>query len=193
MQTIMTVVHVFLAIGVIGLVLMQHGKGADAGAAFGSGASGTVFGAQGASNFLSRTTAILATLFFVTSIALGYFSMQRQAPIDLMKGVTGKPESPVLAPAPASDADIPLIQGENTGATDIPVVDDLPVVVTETPATVDKPEASAFVPAVQENQPAQPAEEQEQPSPIMDSAQPPVEQAPTTAPPALESTAGNKP
>mgnify|MGYP003572980289 CR=1 FL=1 len=70
MQTILTILHLFLALGLIGMVLMQHGKGADAGAAFGSGASGTVFGAQGAANFLSRSTAVLATLFFVTSLAL---------------------------------------------------------------------------------------------------------------------------
>ncbi len=64
MQTILVVFHLFLAIGLIGLVLMQHGKGADAGAAFGSGASATVFGAQGSASFLSRATALLARAVF---------------------------------------------------------------------------------------------------------------------------------
>lgn len=76
MQTILTVVHLFLAIGLVGLVLIQHGKGADAGAAFGSGASATVFGAQGSASFLSRTTAVLAVLFFITSLALAYYASQ---------------------------------------------------------------------------------------------------------------------
>jgi preprotein translocase subunit SecG len=71
MQTILVVLHLFLAIGIVTLVLLQHGKGADAGAAFGSGASATVFGAQGSANFLSRSTAILATLFFSDQPASG--------------------------------------------------------------------------------------------------------------------------
>ena len=76
LQTALIVFHLLLAIGIIGLVLIQHGKGADAGAAFGSGASATVFGARGSSNFLSRTTGFLAALFFATSIvgALGFGS-----------------------------------------------------------------------------------------------------------------------
>lgn len=70
--TILVVVQVLVAISLIGLILIQHGKGADAGAAFGSGASGTVFGAQGAANFLSRLTAGLATAFFLISLSLAY-------------------------------------------------------------------------------------------------------------------------
>src|SRR5256885_13047421 len=72
MHTVLVVVQVFVAIGVIGLILLQQGKGADAGAAFGSGASGTVFGARGAANFLSRATAVLATIFFLSSLTLAY-------------------------------------------------------------------------------------------------------------------------
>ena len=67
-QTLAVVFHVLLAFGIVGLVLLQRGKGADAGAGFGAGASGTVFGARGSANFLSRTTAVLATLFFVSSL-----------------------------------------------------------------------------------------------------------------------------
>ncbi|AJQ97279.1 preprotein translocase subunit SecG [Gynuella sunshinyii YC6258] len=76
-DNIIIIVHVFLAIGVIGFILMQRGKGAEAGASFGSGASQTVFGSQGSANFLSRTTAILATGFFITSLALAYFAKQK--------------------------------------------------------------------------------------------------------------------
>jgi preprotein translocase subunit SecG len=76
LETILVVFHVLLAVGLIGLILIQHGKGADAGAAFGSGASATVFGARGAASFLSRATAILATLFFLTSLVLAYFAMR---------------------------------------------------------------------------------------------------------------------
>ena len=70
METILLVLHVIAALGIIGLVLLQHGKGADMGAAFGSGASGSLFGATGSANFLCRTTAILATVFFLTSMGL---------------------------------------------------------------------------------------------------------------------------
>ncbi|HEY5700671.1 MAG TPA: preprotein translocase subunit SecG [Gammaproteobacteria bacterium] len=74
METMVLVVHVFAALGVVGLVLLQHGKGADVGAAFGSGASGSVFGASGSANFLSRATAVLALVFFLTSLGLTYFT-----------------------------------------------------------------------------------------------------------------------
>lgn len=72
--SILIAVQVLVSIAIIVLVLVQHGKGADAGAAFGSGASGTVFGARGSSTFLSRTTAILATIFFVNSLAMAWFA-----------------------------------------------------------------------------------------------------------------------
>ncbi len=75
--SLLLVVHILVGLGVIGLVLIQHGKGADMGAAFGSGASGSLFGASGSANFLSRTTAILATLFFVTSLGLSYLATAR--------------------------------------------------------------------------------------------------------------------
>lgn len=77
--SILLVIHVILSLSIIGLVLLQRGKGAEAGAALGGGASGSVFGSQGASNFLSRTTAILATSFFVSSLGLAYLSSDQQA------------------------------------------------------------------------------------------------------------------
>ena len=73
METLLLVVHVVAALAIIGLVLLQHGKGADMGAAFGGGASGSVFGSTGSANFLSRATAMLATVFFLTSMGLTWY------------------------------------------------------------------------------------------------------------------------
>ena len=74
MEILILVLHVAAALGIVGLVLLQHGKGADVGAAFGSGASGSVFGSTGSANFLSRATAVLAAVFFMTSMGLTYYS-----------------------------------------------------------------------------------------------------------------------
>jgi preprotein translocase subunit SecG len=75
-QTLIIIVHVLVSMALIGLVLIQRGKGAEAGAAFGGGASQTVFGARGSASFLTRTTAILATIFFITSLSLAYFTQR---------------------------------------------------------------------------------------------------------------------
>ena len=75
--SLLLTVHILVALSIIGLVLMQHGKGADMGAAFGSGASGSLFGATGSSNFLSHATAVLAAVFFVTSLSLAYVASQK--------------------------------------------------------------------------------------------------------------------
>jgi len=75
--SVVLTVHILVAISIIGLVLMQHGKGADMGAAFGSGASGSLFGATGSANFLSRATGILAAVFFATSLALAYVASSK--------------------------------------------------------------------------------------------------------------------
>lgn len=77
--TITLTVHIIVGLCVIGLVLMQHGKGADMGAAFGGGSSGSLFGATGSANFLSRMTAVLATTFFITSLTLTYMASQKSA------------------------------------------------------------------------------------------------------------------
>ena len=79
---ILLVIHVIVSIAMVGLILLQQGKGADAGAAFGSGASGTVFGSQGSASFLSRATAILATAFFVLSLTLAYLTGRGASEID---------------------------------------------------------------------------------------------------------------
>ena len=75
--SLLLTVHILVALAIIGLVLMQHGKGADMGAAFGSGASGSLFGASGSANFLSRTTGVLAAVFFVTSLTLAYVASSK--------------------------------------------------------------------------------------------------------------------
>lgn len=105
MHQILVVIQVILAIGVIVLVFLQQGKGANMGAAFGSGASGSVFGARGASTFLSRATAICATLFFVTSMALAVIvsrSVERpDSVIDLVgESPSTQEATPVVAPIP---------------------------------------------------------------------------------------------
>jgi preprotein translocase subunit SecG len=84
MYQIIITIHVLLGLGIIGLILIQQGKGADAGASFGSGASGSVFGSQGAGSFLTRTTATLATLFFITSLGLAVLNGRQGAAYDLM-------------------------------------------------------------------------------------------------------------
>ncbi len=87
-NSILLVAQVLLSISLIVLILMQHGKGADAGAAFGSGASATVFGARGSGNFLSRATTAIAILFFVVCLSLAYISSNRDAPDSVMGSVT---------------------------------------------------------------------------------------------------------
>lgn len=117
MQTILVVIHLFLAISMVTLILLQHGKGADAGAAFGSGASATVFGAKGSASFLSRATAVLATLFFITSMTMAYFASQTGKQEGLMDAVApmevpvANPEVPVVPVelnSPAAPSDVPV-------------------------------------------------------------------------------------
>lgn len=107
LQEILAIVHVFLCVGLIGLILIQHGKGADAGAAFGGGASGTVFGSQGSTSFLSRTTAVLATIFFMTCLALAYFTIQRIEPKSVLETTTITTEESTTE-VPAIDETIPV-------------------------------------------------------------------------------------
>ena len=100
-QQVILVIHVFLAIGIIGLVLLQRGKGADAGAGFGAGASGTVFGARGSASAFSRATAILATLFFITSLTLAYMAGRRVGAPPQEEGLLPQQSAPVeTVPAP---------------------------------------------------------------------------------------------
>ncbi|MBZ4194665.1 MAG: preprotein translocase subunit SecG [Candidatus Contendobacter sp.] len=86
-HTLLLVAHIVVAVALIALVLLQQGKGADAGAAFGSGASTTMFGSQGSASFLSRTTAVLAATFFLTSLTLAYFANRTSAPQSVVERV----------------------------------------------------------------------------------------------------------
>ena len=101
--TIILTVQMLSALAMIGLILVQHGKGADMGAAFGSGGSGSLFGASGSANFLSRTTAVLATVFFVCTLALAYFGNLRPASSgSVLEGAASAVPAPAaVAPAPA--------------------------------------------------------------------------------------------
>jgi preprotein translocase subunit SecG len=99
-QTLAVVFHVLLAFAIVGLVLLQRGRGADAGAGFGAGASGTVFGARGSASFLSRTTAVLATLFIVSSLALSYVFSHGTEPTSVVDRVKIEEPAPALPQAP---------------------------------------------------------------------------------------------
>jgi preprotein translocase subunit SecG len=113
MQTLVLILHILAAAGIVVLVLLQHGKGADMGAAFGSGSAGSLFGSAGAANFLSRTTAILAAVFFVTSLGLTYYTMPARSggvtqQLELPAAPSGaRPAEPKPA-APASSAPAPV-------------------------------------------------------------------------------------
>ncbi len=118
MHSLVLVLHIIAAIGIVVLVLLQHGKGADMGAAFGSGSAGSLFGSAGASNFLSKTTAVLAAMFFVTSLGLTYLGAPAKT-----GGVTeslavpaGKSDAKPAAPAPSAPA--PAVPAEKS--TEIP-------------------------------------------------------------------------
>ncbi|WP_257254773.1 MULTISPECIES: preprotein translocase subunit SecG [unclassified Endozoicomonas] len=124
METIVLIVHVLASAAVIGLILLQQGKGAEAGASFGSGASQTVFGSQGTGNFMSRTTAILATVFFVTSFALAMVARQKADSIS----DAGVPTVVVEESVPAGDAPIaPEAASEKSIESDAPVIESQPV------------------------------------------------------------------
>jgi preprotein translocase subunit SecG len=107
LTTLALIAHVLIAMSIIGLVLLQRGKGAEAGAGFGAGASGTVFGAKGSANFLSRSTAVMATLFFASSLTLAYLNSNRQPTASLMD-VTVEVEEEVAGSATGEEIDFDL-------------------------------------------------------------------------------------
>ena len=133
-QTILFVLQVLVALSLIGFILIQHGKGADAGAAFGSGASSTIFGARGSGNFLSRATAVLAFVFLANSLGLGYIATQRVKTEPTL--LQQQADSVIMQ----EQVDIPASPPED--ATDIPQVPD----TATAPVTTD-----SDVPALPEN------------------------------------------
>ena len=107
MFTFILAIHIIVAIAISGLILIQHGKGADAGASFGAGAAGTVFGASGSANFLTRATAVLAGVFFITSLALAS-NARKEAADQLRLDIPAAPTAPAGAPtAPATGSTTP--------------------------------------------------------------------------------------
>lgn len=123
LSAILLVVQVLLSISLITLVLLQHGKGADAGAAFGSGASATVFGAKGSGNFLTRATSVIAMLFFITCLALAYLASNREGPSSIMESVVETQSMESQAPEQAG-----TILTQPAESTDLPPIDMPPAV-----------------------------------------------------------------
>lgn len=121
MDLLVLIVHVLAAAGIIGLVLVQHGKGADVGAAFGTGSAGSVFGSAGSANFLSRLTAGLAVVFFITSIGLSFLSNKKSTNPGVM-GTT--PAATQSAPDKAKAPDVPTAPAAKSGGApaDVPSV-----------------------------------------------------------------------
>ena len=138
MYQVIIVGHVLVGLAVIGLILIQHGKGADAGAAFGSGSSGSVFGAQGSASFLSRTTAVLAAVFFSTSLGLAVLSGNTGSDADIMDIPVAEQaqmevpmiegEQPVVAIPVDAGEELPQIDGEKVVIEDEKLVVEVPVV-----------------------------------------------------------------
>ena len=107
-ETLIVILHLLIAIALVGLILIQQGKGAETGASFGAGASGTVFGSQGSATFLSRLTGVLATVFFVTSLGLAYYASSKAGEVR---------DAGLPAPALQSQSQVPVSE-------DVPVLDE---------------------------------------------------------------------
>jgi preprotein translocase subunit SecG len=162
LYNVLLIILIVVSVAMIVLILMQQGKGADAGAAFGSGASGTVFGARGSANFLSRTTGILATVFFLTALALAFLAsgrtiksgsiMDAAAPVPAETKTEAVPVTPTtdVPPAPVADkvsGDVPPAPAAKT--------EDKPVEADKPAADAEKPAGKADEkPAVDEKKPA---------------------------------------
>ena len=132
-QKAVLIAHTLIALMIIVLVLLQRGKGADAGAAFGAGASGTVFGARSSSSFFSRATAVFATLFFVSSLTLAYLSSQKSAaPTSLLEDAAIVDEALEVFDAEISEqtpvSDVPELESsEEPASGDLPELEEEPV------------------------------------------------------------------
>ncbi|MFG0381467.1 preprotein translocase subunit SecG [Pseudomonas sp. zbq_18] len=121
LETVVIVVHLLGALGIVGFVLIQQGKGADAGASFGAGASATVFGSQGSANFLSRTTAVLAAIFFITSLGLAFFAKQKSDNLTQV-GLPDPAALEVQQKPVVEDVPVLEVQKESSESADVPSV-----------------------------------------------------------------------
>ncbi len=148
MQSVLVVFFLLTSIAMVSLILLQHGKGADAGAAFGSGASATVFGATGSANFLSRTTAVLAAAWFVIAMALGWYALQGADEPGLMDAEPTQAAAPVKVVPPTDLPDIPeaKIQEAVSDMPDIPV-SEAPAVDAKIEKAVEQAESATADPA----------------------------------------------
>ncbi|EKF75361.1 protein-export membrane protein [Alcanivorax hongdengensis A-11-3] len=148
MDIVVHVVHVLAALGLIGLVLIQHGKGADAGASFGGGSSQTVFGSAGSANFLTRATAILAAVFFITSLGLAWMARQEaqnngvllpaMETVDPSQAPAGDDEGSAVPASVDDGADVPAVPGSNEAQKE---VSDVPAADVESPAPAEQPQS----------------------------------------------------
>lgn len=145
MYQVIIVIHVLLGLGVVGLVMMQHGKGADAGAAFGTGSSGSVFGAQGAASFLSRTTAILAGLFFLTSLGLAILNSHKGTAYDLMSAPATTQQDSIVSEIEKAAPVTPAVVAPEIKAEVAPKVEATPAAVVPTPVEVKVEEVKPAV------------------------------------------------
>jgi len=139
--SILTVIYILLAIGMIALILMQRGAGAQAGSGFGGGASATVFGSRGASNFLSKSTKWLAILFFVISLGMAWYATHSssQTPAQQSLGLMG--QVPATPAAPTGNTAVPAVPAQQAPATSVPAAPAQPGPATPSPAPQPAPAA----------------------------------------------------
>ena len=150
MTIVLTIAHFFICVGIIALVLMQRGKGADAGASFGAGASGTVFGARGSANFLSRATAVLAAAFFINSLALAYLATQGTGASSLVDQIDAVEETVDTDAVERLIDDVPALEDTADDALDSAedsAADAVDAVLEEVPDFADDSEPSEEAPA----------------------------------------------
>ena len=139
LNAILLVLQVLLSISLITLVLLQHGKGADAGAAFGSGASATVFGAKGSGNFLTKATSIVAMLFFVTCLGLAYLASNREGPSSVMESVVDTQQLEQAAPAEQGSTILTQPESKDLPPLDVPPADENAPVIHNSAPGADLP------------------------------------------------------
>ena len=187
--TILLVVQVVSALGIIALVLLQQGKGADMGSAFGSGSSGSLFGATGAANFLSRTTKWAAVVFFASTLGLAYLSHQGTSN-------SGAMDSGVMQSVPA-DRSVPQVPGSSSGSSSVPPSTSAPAPaqpdasVPQAPATPSAPTQPESKPSA--DVPAAPTAPTEQPTAEQPATEKPAAEQPAAEQPATEKPATEKP
>lgn len=126
MEQIILIVHLLVALAIIGLIMLQQGKGADMGASFGAGASQTLFGSDGSGNVLTRATAWLVALFFASSFGLALLASQKSVVVDELDLDLEIPAAAMEVQAPAAEQEFPVLEEDIPAATAAPAVEDVP-------------------------------------------------------------------